>query len=146
MGLLSGLSRLVLGPGHRARDLLEDLTEDYRAEAAQAAHLRQHAERARYPQAAHALRRLAEIEERPESISRGGTDARVRRRVRCADGVPRPAKAGAADLTRPTAGGVVWGAGWRLEAAPRSRRRSRQVSFGLFLDHDVHVLAQDEIQ
>jgi hypothetical protein len=64
MGLLSGLSRLVLGPGHRPRDLLEDLTEDYRAEAAQAAHLRQHADRARYPQAAEALRRLADIEDR----------------------------------------------------------------------------------
>jgi hypothetical protein len=60
MGLLSRL----LGPGHQPRDLLADLAQDYRAEAEQAARLRQHAERARYPQAADALRRLAEIEER----------------------------------------------------------------------------------
>jgi rubrerythrin len=46
------------------RDLLADLAEDYRAEAAQAALLRAQAERARYPQAATALRRLAEIEDR----------------------------------------------------------------------------------
>ena len=60
MGILSRL----LGPGHQPRDLLADLAQDYRAEAEQAARLRQHAERARYPQAAEALRRLAEIEER----------------------------------------------------------------------------------
>ncbi len=60
MGLLSRL----LGPGHQPRDLLADLAQDYRAEAEQAARLRQHAERARYPQAAEALRRLADIEER----------------------------------------------------------------------------------
>jgi bacterioferritin (cytochrome b1) len=60
MGLLSRL----LGPGHQPRDLLADLAQDYRAEAEQAARLRQHAERARYPQAADAFRRLAEIEER----------------------------------------------------------------------------------
>jgi rubrerythrin len=56
------LARL-LGTGV-TRDLLADLTEDYRAEAAQAAHLRTQADRARYPQVAIALRRLAEIEER----------------------------------------------------------------------------------
>ncbi len=60
MGILSRL----LGPGHQPRDLLADLAEDYRAEAEQAARLRQHAERARYPQAAEALRRLADLEER----------------------------------------------------------------------------------
>jgi hypothetical protein len=59
MGFLSRL----LGTG-TARDLAADLAEDYRAEAAQAAHLRRHAELAKYPQAAAALRRLAEIEER----------------------------------------------------------------------------------
>jgi hypothetical protein len=59
MGLLSRL----LGTG-ATRDLLADLAEDYRAEAGQAALLRAHAARARYPQAAEALRRLAEIEER----------------------------------------------------------------------------------
>jgi hypothetical protein len=60
MGILSAL----LGQGHRPRDLLADLAQDYCAEAEQAARLRLHAERARYPQAADALRRLAEIEER----------------------------------------------------------------------------------
>jgi len=60
------------------RDLLADLAEDYRAEAAQAAHLRAQAERARYPQVATALRRLAEIEERHAKwirdhlVNRGG--------------------------------------------------------------------------
>ena len=60
MGLLSRL----LGPGHQPRDLLADLAEDYRAETEQTARLREGAERARYPQVAAALRRLAEIEER----------------------------------------------------------------------------------
>ncbi len=46
------------------RDVLADLVEDYRAEAAQAAHLRAQADRARYPQTATALRRLADIEDR----------------------------------------------------------------------------------
>jgi rubrerythrin len=57
------LSRL-LGGGEGARDLLADLAEDYRAEAQHAARLRQHAERARYPQVATALRRLAAVEDR----------------------------------------------------------------------------------
>jgi rubrerythrin len=56
------LARL-LGTG-ATRDLLADLAEDYRAEAEQALRLREHAERARYPQGAHALRRLAEMEDR----------------------------------------------------------------------------------
>jgi hypothetical protein len=60
MGLLSRL----LGTGTRDRDLLADLVDDYRAESAQASHLRSHAERARYPQVASRLRALAEIEER----------------------------------------------------------------------------------
>ncbi len=60
MGLLSRL----LGTADERRDLVEDLVEAYRAEAAQATYLRQHAERARYPQAAAALRRLADTEER----------------------------------------------------------------------------------
>jgi 16S rRNA C967 or C1407 C5-methylase (RsmB/RsmF family) len=63
MGLLSRL----LGPGHRPRDLLADLAEDYRAEAEQEAHLRAHADKARYPQAAAALRRLADVEARHAS-------------------------------------------------------------------------------
>ncbi|HZP44000.1 MAG TPA: ferritin family protein [Candidatus Binatia bacterium] len=62
MGLLSRL----LGTG-TARDLVADLAEDYRAEATQAALLRAYAERARYPQMAEALRRLAEVEERHAS-------------------------------------------------------------------------------
>ena|SRR3989442_1381668 len=57
------LSRL-LGAGEGARDLLADLVEDYRAEAQHAILLRQHAERARYPQVATALRRLAALEDR----------------------------------------------------------------------------------
>jgi bacterioferritin (cytochrome b1) len=59
MGFLSRL----LGTA-QARDLLADLAEDYRAEAGQAALLRAHAARARYPQAAQALGRLADTEER----------------------------------------------------------------------------------
>jgi rubrerythrin len=60
MGFLSRL----FGSGMAPRDLLADLAEDYRSEVQQAAHLRAHAERARYPQVATALRRLAEIEDR----------------------------------------------------------------------------------
>ena len=60
MGLLSRL----FGGGSSPRDLLADLAEDYRAEAGQAAQLRHDAERARYPQAAEELRRLAAIETR----------------------------------------------------------------------------------
>jgi hypothetical protein len=59
MGLLSRLFGTTA-----ARDLLADLAEDYRAEAEQAARLRAQADRARYPQAADALRRLAQVEER----------------------------------------------------------------------------------
>ena len=59
MGMLSRM----LGLGGGTRDLLTDLGEDYRAEAEQAAILRRHADRARYPQVAEALRRLAEVEE-----------------------------------------------------------------------------------
>ena len=59
MGLLSRLFGTTA-----ARDLLADLAEDYRAEAEQAAQLRADADRARYPQAADALRRLAQMEER----------------------------------------------------------------------------------
>jgi len=53
------LSRLL---GRGPRDLLADLAEDYRAEAMQAAQLRIDADRARYPQVADELRRLAEVE------------------------------------------------------------------------------------
>jgi rubrerythrin len=60
MGLLSRL----LGTADGRRDLVEDLVDAYRSEAAQATYLRQHAERARYPQVAVALRRLADTEER----------------------------------------------------------------------------------
>lgn len=60
MGLLSRL----FGAGSAPRDLLADLAEDYRAEAAQAARLRADAERARYPQVAATLRDLAALEDR----------------------------------------------------------------------------------
>ena len=60
MGLLSRL----LGGRSTNRDLIAELIADYRAEATQAAHLRQHAEQARYPQVASRLQALAEIEER----------------------------------------------------------------------------------
>ena len=59
MGLLSRL----LGTA-APRDLVADLVEAYRAEAEQAARLRQHAEHARYAQVATALRDLAEVEDR----------------------------------------------------------------------------------
>jgi len=60
MGFLSRL----LGTDGPARDLADDLAEAYRAEVAQAAHLREHAEQARYPQVAAELRRLAAVEDR----------------------------------------------------------------------------------
>ncbi|HJQ82740.1 MAG TPA: hypothetical protein VKA21_01595 [Candidatus Binatia bacterium] len=53
------------------RDVLADLAEDYRAEAEQALRLRAQADRARYPQTAIALRRLAEIEDRHAALLRG---------------------------------------------------------------------------
>jgi len=56
MGLLSRLF------GRGSRDLLADLAEDYRAEAMQAAQLLLDADKARYPQVAAELRRLAEVE------------------------------------------------------------------------------------
>src|SRR5206468_1915630 len=59
-----GLWSRLFGAGEVPRDLVGDLLEDYRAEAEQAVHLLQHAERARYPQVAETLRRLAEIETR----------------------------------------------------------------------------------
>ena len=61
MGLLA---RLLGTSPHTDRDLVADLVAAYRAEAEHAQHLRQHAERARYPQAADHLRRLAEQEDR----------------------------------------------------------------------------------
>jgi rubrerythrin len=60
MGVLSRL----FGAGESSRDLVADLAEDYRSEMEQAALLRAQAERARYPQVAAALRRLAVMEER----------------------------------------------------------------------------------
>ena len=60
---MSLLSRLW-GARTTERNLLRELVEDYRAEVAQATHLRQHAELARYPQVATRLRALAEVEDR----------------------------------------------------------------------------------
>jgi len=65
MGLLSRL----MGARVR-RDLLAELLDDYRAEATHAAHLRQHADSARYPQVAERLRALAEIEDRHAGMLR----------------------------------------------------------------------------
>jgi hypothetical protein len=53
-----------------SRDLVSELLADYRAEATQAAHLRQHAEQARYPQVAAQLRALAEVEDRHAALLR----------------------------------------------------------------------------
>lgn len=59
MGLLSRL----LGTTGGRRDLVDDLLEAYRGEAEHAARLRHHADRARYPQVAETLRRLADAED-----------------------------------------------------------------------------------
>ena len=59
-----GVWSRLFGAGEVPRDLVGDLLEDYRAETEQAAHLLQHAARARYPQVADTLRRLAEVETR----------------------------------------------------------------------------------
>jgi hypothetical protein len=64
MGLLARL----FGPGRAPRDLLHDLSDDYRAEVEQGARLRRLAERAPYPQAAATLRRLAEAEDRHATL------------------------------------------------------------------------------
>jgi len=106
MGLLSRL----FGNQGGVRDLLADLTEDYRAEAAQAALLRAHAERARYPQAASALGALAETEERHAEW--------LRMRLLALGGQPPPAP-------RATAGGNnQWErAVAALHAAQAKRRR-----------------------
>jgi hypothetical protein len=60
---MSWLTRLFGGHGSE-RDLLAELVADYRAEAEHAEHLREHATRARYAQAAEALRELAAQEDR----------------------------------------------------------------------------------
>jgi hypothetical protein len=66
MGLLARL----LGGRSTERDLISELIDDYRAEATQAIHLRQHADLARYPQVASQLRALADIEERHAGLLR----------------------------------------------------------------------------
>jgi rubrerythrin len=53
-----------LGLGDARRDLVTDLAVSYRAEVEQATLLRVHADRARYPQMADELRRLAAQEDR----------------------------------------------------------------------------------
>jgi rubrerythrin len=60
MGVLARL----LGLRGGGRTLIDDLAADYRAEMEQAILLRQHAERAKYPQIADSLRQLAVTEER----------------------------------------------------------------------------------
>jgi hypothetical protein len=70
--------RRVFGENGDGGDLLADLVTDYRAEAEHAEHLREHAGRARYPQAAAALRELAAQEDRHAAalrdliLARGG--------------------------------------------------------------------------
>lgn len=59
MGVLSRF----LGLTNARRDLVTDLAASYRAEVEQAAILRAQADRARYPQMANELRRLASIED-----------------------------------------------------------------------------------
>lgn len=72
------LARLLGTQTHSDRDLVADLVLAYRAEAEHAEHLRQHAGRARYPQAAEHLRRLADQEDRHAAalraliVARGG--------------------------------------------------------------------------
>lgn len=58
-----GIVARLLGFGDGTRDLVRDLTEAWRSEAAHAAHLRQQASRARYPQVGEALERLAATED-----------------------------------------------------------------------------------
>jgi hypothetical protein len=104
MGLLSRL----LGTADERRDLVEDLIEAYRAEAAQATWLRQHAERARYPQSAAALRRLADTEERHAT--------RLRERIQALGGGVPPV------APTPLPGKNQWE---RAVAALREARRKR---------------------
>ena len=60
--LVGWLAKMFGTPGTE-RDLVAELIADYRAEAEHAAHLREHAERARYSQAAEAMRALADRED-----------------------------------------------------------------------------------
>lgn len=59
-----GLLARWLGRGGDERDLVADLTEEYRVHVELAERLRQHAERARYPQIGAQLRGLADEEDR----------------------------------------------------------------------------------
>ena len=59
-----GMLARIFGWRGGDRTLVGDLTDDYRAEMEQALLLRQHAERAMYPQIAETLRQLATTEER----------------------------------------------------------------------------------
>ncbi len=65
-----GLFARLLGLESGGRDVVADLVEDFRAEAAQAALLRAQAERARYPHIAEALRQLADQEDRHVAMLR----------------------------------------------------------------------------
>ena len=85
-----GMLARFLGLGDARRDLVTDLATSYRAEVEQAALLRAHAERARYPQMADELRRLATQED--------GHAAEILERIRALGGVEpfveRPVVAG----------------------------------------------------
>ena len=105
-----GLWSRLFGAGGVPRDLVGDLLEDYRAEAEQAAHLLEHAERARYPQVAETLRRLSEIEARHAGW--------LRDRLALLGATAPPVEPG------PTSGGSQWQRGVAaLQAAQRKRKR-----------------------
>lgn len=74
-----GMLARFLGLGDARRDLVTDLATSYRAEVEQAALLRAQAERARYPQVADELRRLATLED--------GHAAELLERIRALGGV-----------------------------------------------------------
>lgn len=71
-----GVLAKILGLRGGDRTLIDDLTDDYRSEMEQCLLLRQHAEKASYPQVAETLRRLAEIEERHAGMLRDRLAAR----------------------------------------------------------------------
>jgi hypothetical protein len=71
-----GFVARLLGLRDDSVSLVQDLIEDYRAEIEQAQLLRDHAERAKYPQVAASLRRLADMEERHAGLLRDRIAAR----------------------------------------------------------------------
>lgn len=70
MGVLSQVAGWLRGDQRAPRHVLGDLISAYRDEVQASAQLRAHAERVPYPQAATALRRLADIEDRHAQMLR----------------------------------------------------------------------------